>query len=281
MIFKILLAALALIMASLPAIAQNLGWRDIAPEDLVLITTAHGTTVLELHSEAAPRHAERIRAMIRAGDLDGVYFYRVIDGFVAQLGPNGNTSQAWGTLKNENERPLDPLPFIPFGNDDLYAPSVGHDKRGFAMAQDETLGKEWFLHCPGAIAMARGNDPDSATTEFYIALDAQRYLDRNLTVFARVIDGMQYIQKVERGDEKIASGVIQPPRTGDKVISVRISSDLPAATRPAYQVQRPGTGLFEGEKRAARIRTSPFFYNRPAEVIDICDFGVKAQKVGR
>ena len=129
--------------------------------------------------------------------------------------------------------------------------------------------------------MARNNDPDSGTTDFYITLDAQRYLDRNLTIFARVIDGMQYIQKVERGDRTVASGVIQPPRTGDKVISVRLAADMPAATRPSYRVQRPGTGLFEGEKRAVRVRTSPFFYNKPAEVIDICDFDVKSEKVER
>lgn len=270
-----------LLSLALPAMAQNLGWRDVAPEDLVLISTAHGTTALELNADFAPRHAERIRAMIRAGDLDGVFFYRVIDGFVAQLGPNGNASQEWPPLKNENERALDLLPFTPFGNGDLYAPSVGHDKFGFAMAQSEALGKEWLLHCPGTVAMARGNNPDSATTEFYIVLDAQRYLDRNLTVFGRVLDGMQFVQKVERGDPKVASGVMQAPRTGDEVISVRLAADLPAATRPSYQVQRPGTGLFEGEKRSARVRTSPFFYNKPAEVIDICDFEVKSQQVNR
>lgn len=274
-------ALFAMILSfSLPALGQNLGWRDVAPENLVLITTAHGTTAIELNADFAPRHAERIRAMVRAGDLDGVFFYRVIDGFVAQLGPNGKASKEWPALKNENERALNRLPFIPFGNADLYAPSVGHDKFGFAMAQSEELGKEWLLHCPGAVAMARDNNPDSATTEFYIALDAQRYLDRNLTVFARVIDGMEYIQKVERGDPKVASGVMQPPRTGDEVISTKLAADLPAATRPNYQVQRTDTGLFEGEKRAVRVRTSPFFYNKPAEVIDICDFTVKAQKAG-
>ncbi len=281
MTIRLLIILFAMIGLHVPATAQNLGWRDVAPENLVLITTRHGITALELNPDFAPRHAERMREMIRSGDLKGTYFYRVIDGFVAQTGPNGETSRDWAELKNENERPVDLVPFIPFGNADLYAPSVGHDPLGFAMAQNEEIDKEWLLHCPGAVAMARNNDPDSGTTDFYITLDAQRYLDRNLTIFARVIDGMQYIQKVERGDRTVASGVIQPPRTGDKVISVRLAADMPAATRPSYRVQRPGTGLFEGEKRAVRVRTSPFFYNKPAEVIDICDFDVKSEKVER
>lgn len=263
------------------AVAQGDDWREVAAEDLVLITTTYGTTALELNAEFAPNHARRFRELVRSGDLDGAYFYRVIDGFVAQAGPNGKVSKDWVPIKNENERPVQPLPFTPFGNPDLYVAEVGHSPNGFAMAQDTQLGKEWLLHCPGAVALARDNNPDSGTTEFYITLDAQRYLDRNLTVFARVVHGMQYIQKLERGDRNVASGVIQSPRTGDKMISVKVAADLPEADRPTFLVQKPGTGLFEGAKRGARARTSEFFYNKPPQVIDICDFNVPVKKVGK
>ena len=68
---------------------------------------------------------------------------------------------------------------------------------GFAVARDADLGREWLLHCPGAMAMARDDDPDTGSTEFYIVLDAQRYLDRNLTVFGRVLSGMEHIQALQ------------------------------------------------------------------------------------
>ena len=276
---KTLIAVAAAFAMLMPAAnGQGEDWREVAAEDLVLITTVYGTTALELNADFAPNHAKRFRDLVRSGDLDGAYFYRVIDGFVAQAGPNGKTSKAWTPMKNENERDLQPLQFTPFGNPDLYVADVGHSPDGFAMAQDGQLGKEWLLHCPGAVAMARDTDPDSGTTEFYIALDAQRYLDRNLTVFARVIDGMRYIQKLERGESDVASGVIQPPRTGDELISVKLAADLPKAERPTYLVQKPGTGIFEGAKRGARARTSDFFYNKPPQVIDICDFSVPVKK---
>lgn len=263
-----------------PANAQGEAWREVSPENLVLIETAFGTTALELNADFAPNHVQRFREMVRAGDLKNSFFYRVIDGFVAQGGPNGKASREWAPMQNENDRELRPLPFTPLGNGDLYAAEVGHSPDGFAMAQDTKLNREWLLHCPGAVALARDSDPDSGTSEFYIALDAQRYLDRNLTVFARVIDGMQYIQKLERGDPKVASGVIQPPRTGDEMISVKIAADIDVSARPTYLVQKPGTGPFEGAKQGARVRTSEFFYRKPAEVIDICDFEVPVRRVG-
>ena len=124
---------------------------------------------------------------------------------------------------------------MPLGNADLFAPVVGHID-GFAVGRSESLQAEWLLHCPGALAMARDNDPDSGGTEFYIVLDAQRYLDRNLTVFGRVIDGMQYVQKLKRGDRAIErrhSG----PEVGDEILSMTVAADMAEAIRPAYQVQ--------------------------------------------
>jgi len=263
MIKKCLAVLMLFCLIAFGGVAQDETWREVAADNLVLLTTEFGTTALELNPDFAPNHAKRFRDMVRAGELNGVYFYRVIDGFVAQTGPNGKTSREWTPMQNENDRALRPLPFI------------------LAMAQDAKLNTEWLLHCPGAVALARDTDPDSGTTEFYIALDAQRYLDRNLTIFARVIDGMEFIQKVERGDRAVASGVIQAPRTGDKVISAQMASDMAEGVRPTYLVQKPGSGLFEGAKRAARVRTAEFFYNKPPEVIDICDFNVPVRRVGK
>lgn len=256
-------------------------WREVDPDDLVLIETVHGVTVLELNISFAPRHSKRFREMVRAGAYNGEYFYRVIDGFVAQAGLQDEAKiSEWSPMRNENDRSLSFEPFTPLGNDDLFADTVGHTGTGFAMARDTTLAREWLLHCPGAVAAARDNDPDSGGTEFYITLDAQRYLDRNLTVFARVIDGMQYLQKLERGDRAIASGVIQAPNRGDQMISVRLASDIPQAERPTYLVMRTRSDAFEAAKTARRVRTAEFFYRTPPAVLDVCDFQVPVRRVG-
>lgn len=254
-------------------------WRDVDAENLLLITTVYGTTAIELNQDFAPGHAERMRALARAGFYDGEYFYRVIEGFVAQAGVQHEDRMTdWENLKNENTRPLSADTMTPLGNADLFAPAVGHNAHGFAMAQNAEQSEEWLLHCPGALAMARENDPDTGATEFYIALAPQRYLDRNLTIFGRVIDGFQYLQKLERGDRSVENGVIQAPRTGDEMLSVKIAADMPEDERPVYQVQIPGTDAFDASKTEKRVREGDFFYRKPPEVLDICGFEVPVRR---
>ena len=91
---------------------------------------------------------------------------------------------------------------------------------------------------------------------------------------------MQYIQKLERGDRAIASGVIQAPNTGDEMLSVRIAADIPEAERPTYLVMRTRSEAFEAAKSAKRHRTEEFFYRTPPAVLDVCDFQVPVRKVG-
>ncbi len=169
------------------------------------------------------------------------------------------------------------IALLTLGNGDLFAETVGHID-GFAVGRSAELGREWLLHCPGAMAMARDEDPDSGGTEFYIVLDAQRYLDRNLTVFGRVIDGMQYIQKLRRGDRAIESGVIQAPAQGDEIISMQLASEIDAAKRPSYRVMVTPSAAFEDAKTAKRVRAEAFFYRRPPETLDICGFEVPVEK---
>lgn len=253
-------------------------WRDVAPENLILIETQYGDITVELNPDFAPNHANQFRKLVREDVYNGIRFYRVIERFVAQGGlKEDEVIEQFPTLVNENDRPLSEAPFVPLGNADLFAPVVGHID-GFAVGRSQSLGTEWLLHCPGALAMARDNDPDSGSTEFYIVLDAQRYLDRNLTVFGRVIDGMQYAQKLKRGVRAIESGVIQPPEVGDEILSMTVAADMDAAIRPSYQVQAMPTQAFEDAKTEKRVRDNEFFYRKPPEVLDICGFEVPVRK---
>lgn len=125
--------------------------------------------------------------------------------------------------------------------------------------------------------MARDTDPDSGGTEFYIVLDAQRYLDRNLTVFGRVIDGMEHVQAFKRGDRAIESGVIQAPELGEEMQSVEVSDNLSVADRPTWQVMNTQSPAFEDFKTSKRVRDEDFFYRKPPEVLDICGFETPAR----
>ncbi len=253
-------------------------WRTVEPENLILIDTKYGRTAIELNPDFAPNHTAHFKSLIRTGAYKDIHFYRVIDGFVAQGGIQDEAIiETYPTIENENDRPISDAVFVDLGNPDLYAPIVGHID-GFAVGRSESLGKEWLLHCPGTIAMARDNDPDSGGTEFYIVLDAQRHLDRNLTVFGRVIDGMEYIQKLKRGDPNVASGVIQAPDKGDAIDTISVAADLDEASRPTYRVMASASQAFEDAKTAKRVRDRPFFYRKPPEVLDICGFTVPVER---
>lgn len=253
-------------------------WRDVAPENLILIETPYGDIVVELNPDFAPNHADQFRQLVRDDVYNGTRFYRVIDTFVAQGGlQDDDVIEQYPTLKNENDRPLSDAKFVPLGNADLFAPMVGHID-GFPVGRSESLQSEWLLHCPGALAMARDTDPDSGSTEFYIVLDAQRYLDRNLTIFGRVIDGMQYVQKLKRGIRAIESGVIQAPEVGDEIMSMTVAADMDRVIQPKYQVQAMPTQAFEDAKTAKRVRDAEFFYRKPPEVLDICGFETPVRK---
>jgi len=282
---KLVMAAIAALTLSACAVADtdetetSNDWRQVPAANLMLIETQHGQIALELNADFAPNHVAQMQTLSRAGVYNGSAFYRVINAFVAQGGLQDETVIATHpTLINENDRPLSEAPFTPLGNPDLFAPIVGH-MDGFAVGRSESLNQEWLLHCPGALAMARDEDPDSGGTEFYIVLDAQRYLDRNLTVFGRVIDGMEHVQSLKRGNRAIESGVIQAPDKGDTILSIRMAADLPAATRPIYRVMDTNTEAFEAAKTEKRVRDEAFFYRKPPEVLDICGFEVPVEKV--
>jgi peptidylprolyl isomerase len=293
-------AAVAIVLVSLvcgahaadaPAIASQ-DWRDVDPNDLVLIDTRYGQVAVELAPQFASRHVERVRALVRAHFYDGLSFYRVIDGFVAQGGIGEGTASTkdhpneaaglkkWPPLKAEFERSLgSDVFFTPLGNADLFAPEVGH-VNGFPTGRDTTVGRVWMIHCPGTFAFARDNGADTATTEFYIVIgEAPRRLDRNLTAFGRVIDGMPHIQKLERGDPNVENGVIQDVKTRDPILRMRLAADMPAKDRPDYQVMRTEAASFAAEKERRKNPAPEFYVHAPPPVLDICGFSVPVRRV--
>jgi peptidylprolyl isomerase len=255
-------------------------WRDVDPNNLVLIDVKYGEIAVELAPQFAPKHAERLRKLIRAHFYDGLSFYRVIDGFVAQGGIGEGTASTgsyspeqqkkWPPLKREFDQPIGKTVFTPLGNADMFAPEVGQVD-GFPAARDVQEGRMWPVHCPGTFAFARDNEPDTATTEFYIVIGTRPpRLERNLSAFGRVIDGMQYVQKLERGDPAVDMGVIQDKARADAIIRMRLASDMPKAERPKFQVMRTDGDAFAQFKEGKRNIANPFFFRKPAPILDIC-----------
>lgn len=259
-------------------------WRDVSPDNLALIETKYGTVAVELAPEFAPNHVARVRKLLHAHFYDGLTFYRVIDGFVAQGGADQDTSatadapvnpeilKKWPQMKAEFDTTLPKSAvFTPLGNPDLVAPEVGY-VNGFATGRDPKDGKAWMIQCPGVFAFARDNAEDTATTEFYIVIgEAPRRLDRNLTAFGRVLSGMQYLQKLNRGNPDVDSGVIGDVAQRDPILHMALASDMPVKDRPHYQVMRTDSDAFakllDGKRRPA-----PEFYHRPEGFpnLDIC-----------
>jgi peptidylprolyl isomerase len=254
-------------------------WRPVDPDNLLLIDTRYGQVAVELAPAFAPEHAARMKALVRAHFFDGKSFYRVIDGYVAQGGSNIDNDPHWPALKAEFDRPDGTdVTFTPLGSPDLWAPEVGHVD-GFPVGHDPKEGRVWIVHCPGTFAFARDNQPDTASTEFYIVIgEAPRRLDRNLTAFGRVISGLQYLQKLKRGNQDVDNGVIPPGPGRDPIIRMRIAADLPADKRPHFDVLRTDSDFFAKDKQTRMHPGTSFLVREPPPVLDICGVPVAVRQ---
>lgn len=250
-------------------------WRDVDPENILVIKLEWGNVLIELAPQFAPAHVGQIRRLVRAEHYEtGATFYRVIDNFVAQGGVlrevESEADDAYDdgveAVEAEFERPLEDLIFVQNESPDLYAPETGHID-GFAVGFDPVTGHVWPLHCYGVVAMARDSDPDTGSSHFYIVIGRdQRYLDRNLTVFGRVISGMDNIQRVIRGDRSVDNGVIPDPAKRTQILGMSIAADLPDHNRPQLQVMKSDSPAFAEEKDRKYYRDSDFFQLKPKAV---------------
>ena len=283
------LAALALTTADAlpgrPTVAEIMEaapdsvWFTPDPEDLLYLEIPGGRVVIQLVPELSPRHAEQVRTLAREGYYDGLHFYRVVPGFVAQGGDESgerDKGSAAETLPAEFEAPLpETLAFTPLGQDDPYAPRSGFIE-GVPAARDPETGTAWLAHCTGAFAFGREVGRDTASTEFYITVQPQRYLDRNLTVLGRVIWGMDLVQAIPRGRPN-NGGTIEDRDRWTPIASMRVAADLPRLRRTEVQVMDTTSGTFAQLLEARANRPSDFFYRRPDHV-DLCQMPVPVRE---
>lgn len=177
--------------ASAPAMAQSAD-----PENTMIIELKDGEVEIALRPDIAPQHVEQIKTLVRRGDYDNVAFHRVIDGFMAQTGDvqYGNLEQGYNSQR------------AGMGGSDL-----GNVPAEFSDVPFER----------GTLGMARAQDPNSANSQFFITFAPTPNLNGAYTVVGQVVDGMEYVDNIKRGD-RAANGAVTDP---DRMISVRIAAD--------------------------------------------------------
>lgn len=272
---KIVASVLACWLGLVPPFAlaaDDLIWREVAPENLVFMELEEGRVAIELNPLFAPKTVQQFRQLVQDKFYNGLSFYRVIDGFVAQGGDGsdlGELSQV-PLIRAEFETELPEDTEITLVQvDDLYAPETGFID-GFAVARNPTEKETWLTHCPGTVAMARNDSPDSSRTDFYIVIgQAPRYLDRNMNVFGRVIEGMDVVQKIKRGPVN-DSGVIQDDLASSRIRTMWLASDTPEDERLSAYVMDTTSKGFQKLLKDRRNRKQKFFHNKPPKVLDVC-----------
>ena len=161
------------------------------PENTIVIQLKDGPVVIELLADVAPKHTERMKQLVRAGAYDNVAFHRVIEGFMAQTG-----DVAHGNM----EKDFDPR-----------RAGTGGSEHGDLPAEFSKI-----PHERGTIGAARSQDPNSANSQFFINFKDNAFLNGQYTVYGRVIDGMEHVDKIALGE---------PPANPDRMISVKVVSD--------------------------------------------------------
>ena len=264
LIAAVLMLTPAAALAATPALAPT-DWRTPNPDDILVIDTSQGRVIVEMYPMLAPAHVERMRELAKRHFYDGLEFFRVINGFMAQTGDpknDGTGASELPDIKAEFEfRRGSKDPFVlyerlPAGG------GTGVTEVGFygAMAVRTAPGMQmiaskdgkvpgWGLFCKGAAGAARSSDPDSANSQFFLMRDTYPDLNSNYTAWGRAISGAEVVVKLKAGPEE---GQVPPPR--DIMKSVRLLSDMPEKERPKIQVvdtRSPGfKALVEAQKAA-------------------------------
>jgi cyclophilin family peptidyl-prolyl cis-trans isomerase len=160
---------------------REISMTDIAdPENTLILESSKGRAVIALLPDLAPKHVARIKALAREGFYDGIVFHRVIDGFMAQTGDPTGTGMGGSGQKLDAEFSREP-------------------------------------HVRGICSMARSQNPNSADSQFFICFDNARFLDGQYTVWGKVIEGMEAIDQIKRGE---------PVTDPDKIVSLKVAADV-------------------------------------------------------
>lgn len=254
--------------ADLLAHSRPEDWRALDPENTLYVDLPSGRVVIELAPAFAPNHVANVKALVRERYFDGLAILRAQDNYVVQWGdPDAETpakarriQTAKRTLAPEFDRPISPdAKFVSLPDRDVYAPDVGF-VGGFPAARDRRSGRMWLVHGYGMVGAGRDSAPDSGGgAEIYVVIGhAPRHLDRNVTLFGRVVQGMELLSTLPRGTGPL--GFYERPEQRIPIQAIRVAADLPAAQRIGVELLRTDTPLFRALIEARRHRREEWFH---------------------
>src|SRR6516225_8824265 len=175
-------ALLFVIMCAATASAQQPLPAGLDPQNTLILDTTEGRIVIKLRNDIAPHHADRLKQLARDHFYDNVPFHRVIDGFMAQTGDGQHGNGTGGSKHPDLKAEFSPVPF---------------DR--------------------GIVGMARkGHSNHSANSQFFIMFDEGHFLNRQYTVIGEVVEGMDVVDKLKRGE---------PPSSPDRIVSMKVAAD--------------------------------------------------------
>jgi len=247
-------------------------WRSLDLENSLYIELGSGTVIVEMATTHAPNHVKNTKALVREGIFNDTRFYRVIDGFVAQGGPETipeTLKLENGSLTIDSEFSLktkQPFNILEVKDNDGYANRVGF-YNGFAVGQSMDQKENWLLHCYGALGMGRANETDSGGTELYVVIGhAQRYLDKNVTVFGRVVYGMEHLQSLKRSTSLSRTVDLEG---NNKIIKIKVASDITIDELIPLEILKTDSQSFSKYINARKNRQEPWFIEGK-NYIDVC-----------
>ena len=164
-----------------------------AKENIMILKLKDGEVKIQMFPDIAPNHVKRITDLANDGKYDSVVFHRVIDGFMAQTGD------------------------VEFGNTNKETFDLNRAGTGSSNLPDLKAEFSNIPHERGTLSMARSSDPNSANSQFFICFQAAPHLDRSYTVFGKVIDGMDFVDKIKKGSGP--NGSVENP---DKILSITL-----------------------------------------------------------
>ncbi len=163
------------------------------PENTLIVETTKGPLTIQLFAEVAPLHVARIKELAREGDYDGVIFHRVIDDFMAQTGD------------------------VLHGKKDSKKFNAARAGTGGSDKPDLKAEFSNMSHVRGTCSMARSQSPNSANSQFFICFADSPWLNKQYSVWGQVVEGMDNVDKIERGE---------PVKNPDSIISMKVAADV-------------------------------------------------------
>ena len=229
--------ATAIAVLALSSAATAADWRPLDPENTLIVDTSKGRIVVEMRPDFAPLAVARVKLLAREHVYDGLLFHRVIDHFVDQTGnPNNRDGgvSAHPDLAPEFTFRLDPgaQPVMRAAGDatDSFVGASPFEGEALSARRADGTIRAWGAYCPGVAGMGRQADPGSANSEIFFIRDAARRLDRDYTVWGKVVLGLDVVRAIAVGE---------PPAQPDRMLKVQVMADMPPADRPRLEVMDP------------------------------------------